>query len=67
MTDQQRHRSVFSWFRVAFVMIGIVMAALYFRDALMTAVVTPNLIKGAVWVLLVLLAVALDVWSRRAA
>ena len=65
MVDHATSWPGFRWCRSAFVVIGIVMSAFYFYDASTTSVVAPNVIKGSLWIILVLLTVALDVRLRR--
>ena len=54
MSDKATTWPGYRYFRGAFIVIGLAMAFLYFRDALTTDVVRPNAIKGSIWVLLAL-------------
>lgn len=65
MAEQATSWPGYRWFRLAFMVIGIVMAALYFYDATTTGVVAPNVIKGSLWVLLIIVTAVVDARSRR--
>ena len=47
------------------ILAALAMAFLYYRDALTTDVVRPNVIKGSIWVLLALGTFVWSQWRRR--
>jgi len=53
-----------SWWRGLFTVIGVVMAALYLRDAFGESLVISDLIKGCVWVALVILVIVLELLAK---
>jgi uncharacterized membrane protein YedE/YeeE len=65
MNDKATPWSGYRYFRGAFIVIGLAMASLYFRDALTTDVARPNVVKGSIWVLLALGTFLYGLWSRR--
>ena len=62
MSDNARPWPGYRFFRGAFIVIGLAMAFLYFRDALTTDAVRPNVVKGSIWVLA---ALGTFLWSLR--
>jgi hypothetical protein len=54
-----------NWWRWLFVVLGLVMATLYLRDAFGEGPLISNTIKGSVWVALVVLVIVLELLEKR--
>jgi hypothetical protein len=65
MSDKAKPWPGYRYSRGAFIVIGLAMAFLYFRDALTTDAVRPNVVKGSIWTLLALGTFLWSLWSCR--